>query len=71
MKTEQELNTNILHITMIIQDRYPELSKYLEEMPVTIPDEVLPEISPKTLKTYYDTLRSMLHKYISASRGRT
>ena len=36
METEQELNGKILKITMTIQEKYPELSKYLGEMPVTI-----------------------------------
>lgn len=64
MATEKELNSMILKITMTIRDQYPELSKYLEEMPVTIPDEKDPEITRTNLKTYYDSLISLLNKYI-------
>jgi hypothetical protein len=63
METEKELNDKILKITMTIKDQYPELSKYLEEMDVTIPDEKDPEITRRNLKTYYDSLNSMLEKY--------
>ena len=63
-ETEKELNAKILKITMTIKDKYPELSKYIEEMPVTIPDEKHPEITPNNLKTYYDSLNSVLNKYI-------
>ena len=63
-KEEHELNSKILKITMTIKDQYPELSKYIEEMPVTIPDEKNPEITLKNLKAYYDSLNSMLNKYI-------
>jgi hypothetical protein len=33
-------------------------------MPITIPDEKDPEITLKNLKTYYDSLKAMLDKYI-------
>lgn len=63
-ETEKELNSKILKITMMITEQYPELSKYLEEMPVTIPDEKNPEITRKNLNAYYDSLNSMLNKYL-------
>ncbi|MFV8345792.1 hypothetical protein [Flavobacterium sp. ZB4P13] len=64
MKTEKELNEAILKITMKIRNDYPELSKYLSEMPVTIPDISNPEINSKTLTDYYESLENMLKKYI-------
>src|ERR1035437_5136146 len=63
-EAEKDLNSKILQITMKIKDQYPELSKYIEEMPVTIPDRKNPDITPKNLKTYYDSLNSVLNKYI-------
>lgn len=64
MKTEKELNEAILKITMKIRNEYPELSKYLSEMPVSIPDISNPEINTKTLTDYYESLENMLKKYI-------
>jgi hypothetical protein len=64
METVKELNEKILSVTMTIKEHYPELSKYLEEMTNTIPDEKDPEINRKNLKNYYDSLTSMLNKYI-------
>ena len=64
MATEKELNAAILKITMTIKEHYPELSKYLEEMAVTIPDEKDPEITRKNLQSYYDSVNSMLNKYL-------
>ena len=60
---ENDLNLKILKITMKIKDNYPELSKYLEEMPVTVPSENDPEITLNHLKTYYESLNSLLNKY--------
>jgi len=63
-RSEEELNDKILEITVRIKKEYPELSKYIEEMPVTIPTESDPKINIKNLKAYYDSLNSMLVKYI-------
>lgn len=60
---EKDLNSRILKITMLINDQYPELSQYLEEMPETVPSENDPEITLKHLKSYYETLNSLLKKY--------
>ena len=63
MKTEKDLNADILKITMTIQSKYPELSKYIGEMPVTIPDEKNPEVDIKALAEYYDSLDKLLKDY--------
>ncbi len=62
--TEEEWNEKILKITIKIKEYYPELSSYLEEMPVTIPDEKHPEITQNNLKQYFESLDSLLKKYI-------
>ncbi len=64
METENDLNAKILKITMTIKDKHPELSKYIEEMKVTIPDENNPEITLKNLKAYHDSLNSVLTSYL-------
>lgn len=62
MKTEKELNAKILSLTMKIQEKRPELSKYLEEMPITIPNESDPEINIKILKEYIESLKNLMKK---------
>lgn len=64
MKTEKELNKAILKITSKINNEYPELSKYLLEIPITIPEVSSPEINIKILTDYYETLENILKKYI-------
>ncbi len=60
---EADLNLKILKITLSINEQYPELSKYIEEMPVTIPNDENPNITLENLKSYYESLSLMLHKY--------
>lgn len=63
MKTEVQLNADILKITLMIRKQYPELSKYISEMPVTIPNVETPEINAKILKDYYDSLEAVMKNY--------
>lgn len=63
-KAEKDLNSKILQITMTISHQYPELTKYLDEMPVTIPNEKDPQITIKNLSSYYESLNSLLTNYI-------
>ena len=63
MKTLNKLNTDILNITMTIRDKYPELLKYLDEIPVPISDEKNPEINSWILQDYYNSLEMLLKKY--------
>ena len=63
MKDKVVLNKKIIDITMLIQKKYPELSKYLAEMPITIPTDKNPKINIETLSSYYNSLDSMLSKY--------
>jgi hypothetical protein len=60
---EHEWNEKILKLTMKIRDERPELSDYINEMPVTNPDAQDPEIRLNNLKHYYDSLYNLLEKY--------
>jgi len=64
MKTEKELETAILDITMKIKEQFPELSKYILEMPDTIPNIENPEMNRKVLQDYYDSLEIMLKDFM-------
>ncbi len=63
MKTEDQINADILRITLMIQANYPELSDYLSEMPVTIPNVKSPQINIQLLTEYYNSLRVLVEKY--------
>lgn len=64
METEKELNAKILAKIAEILDKHPELSVFLNEMPITIPDEKEPEINIKVLQDYYDSLNQTLKDYL-------
>lgn len=63
MKTEAELNANILKMTTTIRNEFPELMPFINEMPVTVPTQQSPEINNKILQEYYDSLLNTLLTY--------
>ena len=63
MRTEKEITEAIGKLTFEIREKYPEISKYLNEMPVTNPNEEHPEMNVKVLKDYYDNLVIMMKRY--------
>jgi hypothetical protein len=62
MKTEQELIQKILEITALITEKYPELCKYISEMPSEDTSDYK-EIDGKSLSEYYEHLSSFVNHY--------
>ncbi len=60
---KNELHAKIMKVTMTIREQHPELTKYLDEMQDTIPDERNPEVVLMDLKKYHDSLCDILAKY--------
>ena len=69
VQTENNLNADILKSIMMIHEKFPELSKYLEEMTVTIPDINKPEISTKILMEYSSSLDALLIRFTTATEN--
>jgi hypothetical protein len=63
MKTTQQLNKDILSITALIKDNYPELVKFLEEMPMDSTEVSSDEMESDNLQEYYDSLSKMVKEY--------
>ncbi len=63
MKTEEELKHDILKLTMAIEDKFPELSKYVGEMPVKFSDSISDEMNVRNLRGYHDSLYTLLDNY--------
>ncbi|WP_417352759.1 hypothetical protein [Flavobacterium alkalisoli] len=64
METKKKITEKIFKITVLIQEKYPELSDYLDEVQDTIPAMEHPEVDAGTLSKYYETLDNMLKDYL-------
>ncbi len=60
MKTKSAFNKAILETKRKIQGNYPELSKFVDEMTITIPDKETPEINASPRSLGPSLLRSLL-----------
>lgn len=56
-----EIEQNIINITAKINSEFPELSKYISEMPANNSENE--ELNSKNLQDYYNSLKDVLNKY--------
>ncbi|MFZ1749863.1 MAG: hypothetical protein WAU01_06710 [Saprospiraceae bacterium] len=63
MKTIASLEKDIIQITTRIHRDFPELSKYLNEMPVKIANNYGEAINIQNLEEYLNTLMDLLSTY--------
>jgi len=63
MKTAAEWNQDIINISMKIHEEFPELSNYLEEMPVNVLENQQEGINSKNLEEYYHSLEELIGTY--------
>ncbi|HKK11526.1 MAG TPA: hypothetical protein VJ945_01760 [Flavobacteriaceae bacterium] len=70
MKAIKILLVEISKLTRDIETNYPELYKYLDENPVTIPNMDSPKVDAKELENYLKTLQDLLEKHKSNLKKR-
>jgi hypothetical protein len=63
MVSQNDLNDNIRLTTLKIQEEYPELIKYMNEVPRNFLSNVEKGINNKELKDYLDSLNDILETY--------
>ena len=68
---EKELNNQIMKKIMMIRENYHELTKYLSEMPITIPCHETPEIREKQLVEYLESLNELVKNYHKENGGQS
>lgn len=61
MKTKIELEQDIINMTNSIRKNFPELAKYIAEIPINNSENE--SINIKNLKDYYNTLDELISKY--------
>lgn len=64
METKKELLSKITQLKIKIKEQYPELAEHIEKMREPIADDKKMKTKLKDLKTYHDSLNSMLNKHI-------
>jgi RecG-like helicase len=68
MQTKTELEQRIMSITGKIHKEFPELVKYITEIPISVSTET--EGNMKNLENYYSSLEEIIHKYSKTHKKR-
>ena len=63
MKTFEKLSRELRELTDTIQEPHPELVKYMDELPISVPAEKGRKKDLELLEEYRDSLRSILSRY--------
>lgn len=69
MNNLKNLMTEITRITTVIETEHPELYRYLDENPMTLPAMGHPEIDKKVLEDYLQSLRQQLKHVLETHRA--
>lgn len=64
MKDLKKLMTEITQLTTNIETNYPELYKFLDESPVTLPVKGQKNIDTEVLSNYLEALKTLLKHHI-------
>lgn len=64
----QTIENKIIKLTTLIETKYPELYKFLEENPVTMPSVNYPKINTKIMEDYLEDLSQLLRHHIKTHK---
>lgn len=64
MKTLQDIENQIIRLTLSIEVNYPELYATLDENPITIPSKGHLDMNIKIMEDYLESLKQILKQYI-------
>lgn len=68
MKELKKLNEEITRLTLKIESDYPELYRYLDENPMTLPTGSHPEIEKEVLSKYLQSLKEQLRHHMETHK---
>lgn len=69
MNNPKDLIAEISRITTEIETKHPELYRYLDENPMTLPAMDHPEINKEVLEEYLQSLSQQLKHFLEAHRA--
>ncbi|MET7030396.1 hypothetical protein [Sediminicola luteus] len=70
MTNSMSLLTKITQLTSNIETNYPELYRFLDENPLTIPSVSQPTIDQASLLAYFESLKQLLKHHLETHKTR-
>ena len=66
MENQRRIVSEIMHLISDMETQYPEIYRFLDEDPITIPSSAQPELNQNTLAEYSDDLRELLKRHLQS-----
>jgi hypothetical protein len=70
MKDVQQIVSEIFRLTEIMATDYPEIYKFLDENPITIPVMRHPRLDRKVLEAYLKDLKELMKHYVETHKAK-
>jgi len=70
MKNLQEIENEITELTFKIESKYPELYRFLDENPITIPTKKDPDIDTQIMLDYLESLKQLVKHHIETHKNK-
>ncbi len=64
MDKSNDVLKEISHLIRTIESEYPELYRFLDEIPMTLPRKRRPEVGQKQMEEYLQSLRTLLRHHL-------
>jgi len=71
MKDLHNILREITQLTTTIETNYPELYRFLDENPMTLPVSKHPHMDKKVMQEYLETLKELLEHHLETHRKKT
>lgn len=70
MENLQHVIQEISEVTTTIQTKYPELYRFIDENPMTVPKTQHPHIDKNVMEDYLESLNQLLKKYLETQKSK-
>ena len=68
MKSQKSIVSQIVQLIGVMEAEYPEIYRFLDENPMTIPSKAHPDIDRNTFVAYLDDLRQLLNHHLQTRK---
>ncbi|QFZ53544.1 hypothetical protein FEZ18_01335 [Oceanihabitans sp. IOP_32] len=70
MKDAQDVIREISELTTMIRTKYPELYRFIDEDPITLPATNNPQMSKEIMENYLERLKFIMKQYLDSNKNK-
>lgn len=70
MKDAQDVIREISELTTMIRTKYPELYRFIDEDPITLPATNNPQMTKEIMENYLERLKFIMKQYLDSNKNK-